>query len=54
MPVEIKELTIRATIVDTEASNFVSSKEAVIQQKEEIINACVKQVLKILETKKER
>ena len=54
MPVEIKELTIRATVVDTDATNLVSSREEPSEQKEEIITACVQQVLKILETRKER
>jgi len=54
MPVEIKELTIRAKVVDTETTSSVSSGEATSEQKAEIIAACVEQVLKILEMRKER
>jgi len=54
MPVEIKELIIRANIVDSNDTNHQSAIEGNSDQKQEIIAACVAQVLKILERKKER
>ena len=62
MPVEIKELIIRANIVnsncmDSEPNSEDSSGEddcSAHGQKEAIIAACVAQVLKILERKQER
>ncbi len=55
MPVEIKELIIRANIVDRNDTTISESQiETNSGQKEEIIAACVAQVLKILERKQER
>jgi hypothetical protein len=54
MPVEIKELIIRANIVDSNHTNSPSEIENNGGEKQEIIAACVAQVLKILERKKER
>ncbi|NEO00300.1 MAG: hypothetical protein F6J94_06595 [Moorea sp. SIO1F2] len=67
MPVEIKELIIRANIVDNSESKHGNSENGHsydntlapqmgenYEQKGEIIAACVAQVLKILERKKER
>lgn len=54
MPVEIKELIIRANIIDGNGTNSESEIEGNSTQKQEIIAACVAQVLKILERKKER
>ena len=54
MSVEIKELIIRATIVDSSKNKSSSPALASREQKEEIISNCVEQVLKILERKKER
>ncbi|MDZ8025858.1 MAG: DUF5908 family protein [Nostoc sp. SerVER01] len=54
MPVEIKELIIRANIVDSNDSNYESQIEGNSKEKQEIIAACVAQVLKILERKQER
>ena len=57
MPVEIKELIIRANIVDSVDSNDINSEsqiEGTSGQKQEIIATCVAQVLKILERKQER
>jgi hypothetical protein len=54
MPVEIKELIIRANIVDNISNVSQSQVEDISGEKEAIIAACVAQVLKILERKKER
>ncbi|MBC1237985.1 MULTISPECIES: DUF5908 family protein [Nostoc] len=54
MPVEIKELIIRANIVDSNDTNYQSAIEGNSEQKQEIIAACVAQVLKILERQRER
>ncbi|MEA5521406.1 DUF5908 family protein [Limnoraphis robusta] len=54
MPVEIKELIIRANIVDSNKTNSESKIEVDSGEKQEIIAACVAQVLKILERKQER
>lgn len=54
MSVEIKELIIRATIVDSSKNKSSSQTLASREQQEEIISNCVEQVLKILERKKER
>lgn len=60
MPVEIKELIIRANIVDTvdsvdsDDTNSESQIEGTSGQKQEIIATCVAEVLKILERKQER
>ena len=54
MPVEIRELIIRTTLVD----NAKGGKGQLLPLKNEgdeaIISACVEQVLKILERKRER
>lgn len=54
MPVEIKELIIRAHIVSPSDRNIEPQSATSWEQKEAIIAACVAQVLKILERKKER
>ena len=54
MPVEIKELIIRANIVDSHSTPSESEIEGNYGQKHEIIAACVAQVLKILERQQER
>jgi len=55
MPVEIKELIIRATTTETQANTSTGVKyPQVIEDKEAIIDECVKQVLKILKKSKER
>ena len=55
MPVEIKELVIRAvTTMDSEDDKPLLPRENASDEKEAIVQACVKQVLKILERKKER
>ena len=54
MPVEVKELIIRAKIFNGVASSTGSQQEISAEDKEEIIAACVDQVLKILEHSQER
>lgn len=56
MPIEIRELIIRARI-DPDDNRSVASRSASIasgHQQEEIIRACVQEVLQILEDKRER
>ena len=53
MPVEIKELIIRATIINGDDRN-PASENVQSSSEEEIIAACVAQVLKILKRKQER
>ena len=55
MPVEIRELVIRAITTEAQenASTGVKYPE-IIEDKEAIIDECVKQVLKILKKLKER
>lgn len=58
MPVEIKELIIRANIVNGNDNNSQSQISGSSEQKQEreeaIVATCVAQVLKILERKQER
>ena len=63
MPVEIKELVIRAVTtmasedkkkMASEEKNKLSQQNKPYDDQEAIIQTCVKQVLKILERKKER
>ncbi|MFO1430289.1 MAG: DUF5908 family protein [Candidatus Competibacteraceae bacterium] len=55
MPVEIKELIIRATTTETQENVSSGVKyPQVSDDKEAIIAECVKQVLKILKKSKER
>jgi hypothetical protein len=55
MPVEIKELVIRAvTTMNPEDDRQLPRRDNSLDDKAAIIQACVKQVLKILEKKKER
>jgi hypothetical protein len=55
MPIEIRELQIKATVQDTittvESTNAVTAPET---RMEEIIAACVEQVLNIIKEKQER
>lgn len=53
MPVEIRELIIRATVVNPDSGES-SSKSATSSGDEALIAACIEQVLKILERKRER
>ncbi len=54
MPVEIRELIIRTTIVDNSQNTDSANPQANSSGDEAIVAACVAQVLKILERKKER
>nr|VFK36491.1 MAG: hypothetical protein BECKSD772F_GA0070984_100227 [Candidatus Kentron sp. SD]VFK39168.1 MAG: hypothetical protein BECKSD772E_GA0070983_100227 [Candidatus Kentron sp. SD]VFK77812.1 MAG: hypothetical protein BECKSD772D_GA0070982_100226 [Candidatus Kentron sp. SD] len=59
MPVEIRELIIRATATPTGESsaascNATTGDDAADDNQDELVEACVRQVLKILERKKER
>lgn len=56
MPVEIKELIIRTELENESANQTTSTNtESInIQDQEAIIQACVKQVLKILNQSKQR
>jgi len=55
MPVEIKELIIRAVVEqDQESSQNAPSLQTSDNEKEALLEACVKQVLKILKRSKER
>lgn len=54
MTVEIKELIIRATVINDSADSSESNNGLNYQDKEQIIATCVQQVLKILERSQER
>ena len=54
MPVEIRELIIRAKIVNNTSSAASDSELIASEGDDAIIAACVEQVLKILERKRER
>ena len=53
MPIEIRELIIKATVRDRESERRTDGNE-IRAKKEEIIQECVEQVLEILKRKKER
>ena len=55
MPVEIRELQIKATVQDTVTSGESSGTDAAPETRlNEIVAACVEQVLEILKEKQER
>lgn len=54
MPVEVRELIIRARVVNDGGSDTHSFGSATAQSQSELVAACVEQVLKILERRKER
>jgi len=55
MPVEIKELIIRAVAErDTESFSRTSSLPMAGEEKDALVSACVRQVLRILKKSKER
>lgn len=53
MPIEIRELLVKATVRDRESERQSGSQDQ-RAKKEEIIQECVEQVLDILKHKKER
>lgn len=53
MPIEIKELVIKAT-VNTDAQQATVAPADLSEIKEKIVTACVEQVLQVLKEKKER
>ncbi len=55
MPIEIKELVIRATAVDSrEKASATDSGQTTDVDKEAIIAACVRQVMNIIKQSRER
>lgn len=54
MAVEIKELVIRAVVENTAGNNGAKSKNGGSVDNQQIIEACVDQVLKILKKKMQR
>lgn len=56
MPVEIRELVIRATVGNPNqgGSNNATSGEQEAVPKEEIVKECISQVMQIINDKKER
>jgi hypothetical protein len=55
MPVEIKELIIRAVAVEDQArAGSISGSRISDDEREAIIEACVRQVMRILQKSKER
>ena len=53
MPMEIRELVIKATVRDRTSERLAGSREH-RAEKEEIIRECIEQVMEILKLKKER
>jgi hypothetical protein len=54
MPVEIRELIIRATVSKKSGKDLDDEKETDSEDRDQLVSACVEQVLKILERSKER
>lgn len=54
MPIEIRELVIRATVEDGEKPRQENAAPQEQNDQQQIIEECVEQVLKILERKNER
>jgi hypothetical protein len=54
MPVEIKELLIRAVAAEEKSSTGPTKQHGEVTDKQVIVEECVRQVLKILRTLKER
>lgn len=54
MPVEIKELVIRAVVNDRNEGDEASPKPNSVADTEEIVEDCVRRVLMILKKSKER
>ena len=54
MPIEVKELIIKANVQAGESNTSVPDEKLKENLKAEIIAACVEQVMKLLKNKKER
>ena len=54
MPVEIRELVIRAVTTSDSESETILPEQSSQNDREEIVQECVKQVLRILKKEKER
>lgn len=57
MPIEIKELHIKATVVDKKTGHAFQSQDLTRdyeKMKRDLLKECVQEVLQILEDKKER
>jgi len=54
MPVEVRELIIRATLSDQDDNDEQAETSLSVQDQEMMITSCVQQVLKILEKQKQR
>ncbi len=54
MPIEIKELVIKLTVADSHELSSVQQPKKDPKQERRIIDACVKRVLKVLESRRER
>jgi hypothetical protein len=54
MPVEIKELVIRAIATDSQEAEGVHQAQLSAEEREAIVEECVRQVLRILKKKAER
>jgi hypothetical protein len=57
MPIEIKELHIKATVIDNKSGNAVTAEMSGHEKdklKRELIQTCVQEVLQVLDDKKER
>ncbi len=54
MPVEIKELVIRAIAADSQEGEGAPQSQLSAEEREAIVEECVRQVLRILKKKAER
>ena len=54
MPIEIRELVIKATVSQESSSRENNSAGGKNTKKEELVKACVEEVLEILKNQKER
>ena len=54
MPIEVKELVVKAIVSEDKATTADVAEEALTDMTEKMITECVDQVLKILERERER
>jgi len=54
MAIEIRELVIKAIIDDESSTQQTSTQEPSTEERDALIEACVEQVLRVLERQKER